>query len=315
MATETSNRDASMKVVSIGECMVEMALTPGSTAQIRFAGDTFNTAAYMSRLGLEVDYATAVGQGDPFSDGILGRMAEEGVGTSLVTQVPGRLPGLYAIERDEAGERRFFYWRGEAAVRDLFAVADVAALGEALNRAKLVYLSGITLAVIGEAGRARLVELLAQARAAGAAVAFDTNYRPRLWANPVAARAAIEAVVPHATYLSASEEDMAELYAEGPAATVARWAVGGAEVIARAPGTGLTVHEADGPYTPPPYPAVKAVDATGAGDSFNAAYLATRLKGGSPEAAVAAGRALAEVVVQHLGAIIPGAAMPILPKP
>jgi 2-dehydro-3-deoxygluconokinase len=303
-----------MKVVSIGECMVEMALVPDSSAQIRFAGDTFNTAAYMSRLGLAADYVTALGKDDPFSDGILARMAEEGVGTSLITQVPGRLPGLYAIERDEAGERRFFYWRGEAAVRDLFKVCDVAALGEALKQANLVYLSGITLAVIGDAGRARLAELLAQAAAAGAAVAFDTNYRARLWASPAAAREAIEAVVPHAAYLSASEEDLGELYAEGPAATVARWAAGGAEVIARSAGTGLKVHGPDGVYTPPPHPTVKALDATGAGDSFNAAYLATRLKGGSPETAVAAGRALAEVVVQHLGAIIPGAAMPNLPQ-
>lgn len=302
-----------MKVVSIGECMVEMALTPGSTTQMRFAGDTFNTAAYMSRLGMEVDYVTALGKDDPFSDGILGRMAEEGVGTSLITQVAGRLPGLYAIERDEAGERRFFYWRGEAAVRDLFAVCDVAALGAALNGASLVYLSGITLAVIGEAGRAKMVELLAQARAAGAQVAFDTNYRHRLWAGPAAARDAIEAVAPHATFLSASEEDLAELYAEGPAATVARWAAGGAEVIARSPGTGLAVHSPGGVFEAPPHALVKALDATGAGDSFNAAYLSARLRGASPAEAVAAGRALAQVVVQHLGAIIPRAAMPDLP--
>ena len=302
-----------MRVVSIGECMVEMALTQGGAAQIRFAGDTFNTAAYMSRLGLEVDYVTALGKDDPFSDGILGRMEEEGVGTSLITQVPGRLPGLYAIERDEAGERRFFYWRGEAAVRDLFSVCDVAALGAALNGAGLVYLSGITLAVIGEAGRAKMTELLGQARAAGAAVAFDTNYRPRLWSGPESARQAIEAAAPHATFLSASEEDLIELYDEGPAPTVARWAAGGAEVIARSPGTGLSVHGPGGLFEAPPHELVRAVDATGAGDSFNAAYLAARLRGASPAEAVAAGRGLAQVVVQHLGAIIPAAAMPDLP--
>jgi 2-dehydro-3-deoxygluconokinase len=304
-------RSGPIAVVAIGECMVEMALVPGAAAQIAFAGDTFNTAVYLSRLGLAVDYATAVGLGDPFSAGILERMAQEGIGAGLAAQVPGRLPGLYAIERDAAGERRFFYWRGEAAVRDLFAVSDVAALGRAMRAAGLVYLSGITLAVIGEAGRTRLAGLLAEAAAAGAAVAFDTNYRARLWADAATARAAIEAVVPHGAFVSASEEDLAELYAEGPAATVSRWAAGGAEVIARAAGTDVTVHGPDGAVAAPARPPVRVLDATGAGDSFNAAYLATRMQGGSVEAAVAAGRRLAQVVVQHLGAIIPATAMPI----
>ena len=39
----------------------------------------------------------------------------EGVKTDLMLRVPGRLPGLYLIETDAKGERRFYYWRDERA--------------------------------------------------------------------------------------------------------------------------------------------------------------------------------------------------------
>jgi 2-dehydro-3-deoxygluconokinase len=291
--------------------MVEMALVPGGDARLAYAGDTFNTAVYLSRLGLTVGYVTALGAGDPFSAGILKRMADEGISAELVAEAPGRLPGLYAIERDEAGERRFFYWRGEAAARDLMVLADIPALTSAMQGARLVYLSGITLAVIGAAGRAQLGQMLAQARAAGADIAFDTNYRPRLWSDAEEARAAFEAVVPLATFVSTSAEDILDLYAEGPAVTADRWAGLGPEVIARAPGTGVSVHRAGSVFEAPDSAPLAVTDATGAGDSFNAAYLVTRLAGGTPAEGVAAGRRLAAMVVQHLGAIIPIDAMPV----
>ena len=140
--------------------MVEMSLVDGGDARLAYAGDTFNTAVYLSRLGLDVGYVTALGAGDPFSAGILRRMAEEGISADLVAKAPGRLPGLYAIERDQAGERRFYYWRGESAARDLMVLADLPTLAAAMKRAKLVYLSGITLAVIGAAGLALLGDLV-----------------------------------------------------------------------------------------------------------------------------------------------------------
>src|SRR5207302_10712390 len=142
---------------------------------------TFNTAVYLQRLGLEVFYASAVGQGDPFSTGILAYLAEEGIGRELVVEAEGRLPGLYAIQRDAAGERSFFFWRSEAPARDYLKLVDLEVLRGALTAADLIVVSAITLAVIGAAGRSVLTSLLADAAAAGVAVAFDTNYRARLW--------------------------------------------------------------------------------------------------------------------------------------
>jgi 2-dehydro-3-deoxygluconokinase len=291
------------KIVAIGEVMAELSLGAERTASVGFAGDTFNTAVYLSRLGCETAYATVLGGEDPFTAAILGLMADEGVDTGLVARAAGRVPGLYAIERDENGERRFFYWRGEAPVREFAARADLDALQARTARADLAFLSAITLAVLGEAGREALVERLPAGK-----VGLDLNYRARLWAGPEAARDAIEAMAPLCRTISASAEDLEPLgLMDGPA----RWAAGGAEVVERTPDNTILVHRpgAD-PIRLPPGPTLKATDTTGAGDSFNAGYLAMRLNGGSIEEAVAAGRKLAGIVVQHRGAIIPRAAMP-----
>src|SRR5436190_24138566 len=105
-----------MTLVVIGECMGELSLEGGQAA-VGYAGDTFNTAIYLARLGLPVAYATAVGKGDPFSEGILALMAREGVRRELVVEVAGRLTGLYAIQRDARGERSFHYGREHRTVR------------------------------------------------------------------------------------------------------------------------------------------------------------------------------------------------------
>jgi 2-dehydro-3-deoxygluconokinase len=287
------------RVIAFGECMVELGVTEG----------TFNTAVYLSRLGVETAYATALGAGDRFSRGILAAMAAEGIGTDLVTQAEGRLPGLYAIERDAAGERSFFYWRSEAPVRDFFRLADLDAVGRAFGRAELIYLSGISLAVIGPAGRERLEEMLREAREAGAAIAFDPNYRARLWRSPQEAQAAVGNLAPLCRYISFSSEDVAALFPAGAAATAQAWAADGCEVVARDEDRSIRVYAGGEKSEFPPAPAPRVVDTTGAGDSFNAAYLAARLAGRPIAEAVSAAQALAGKVVGFPGAIIPRAEM------
>ena len=96
--------ESNSRVRSIGECMIELSDLGDGKLSRAYGGDTLNTAVYLARLGLPVDYATALGD-DPWSDEMLAFWAREGVGTDLVQRLPGRLPGLYMIKLSEDGER------------------------------------------------------------------------------------------------------------------------------------------------------------------------------------------------------------------
>jgi 2-dehydro-3-deoxygluconokinase len=97
-----------MRVASIGECMVEFSAATDGLFARGFGGDTLNTALYLARLGVDTSYVTALGD-DPLSDAMLAAWKAEGIKTDEVMCLPGRLPGLYMIERDARGERSFLY--------------------------------------------------------------------------------------------------------------------------------------------------------------------------------------------------------------
>ncbi|MGN6767528.1 MAG: sugar kinase, partial [Rhizobiaceae bacterium] len=174
-------------VASIGECMLELSGSGGDNWRMGFAGDTFNTLWTMRALlpdTAAADYVSAFGD-DPFSANQRGFMAEHGIGTARSPVVAGARPGLYAITLSGA-ERSFTYWRSDAAARQL--ASDPAALGESLAGRTLAYFSGFTLAILEPDARIVLFDALKKARAAGALVAFDPNYRARLWESEAAAR-------------------------------------------------------------------------------------------------------------------------------
>src|SRR6201986_2370172 len=109
------------RVACIGECMIELKQAGGGLYSRGFGGDTLNTAVYLARLGISVDYITALGD-DPLSDEMIAGWSAEGVGTSRVARLPGKLPGLYLISTDARGERRFFHWRDRGAAPSLLDI-------------------------------------------------------------------------------------------------------------------------------------------------------------------------------------------------
>lgn len=291
------------EVVVLGEVMVELHEAGGVTHR-GMGGDTFNTAVYLARTGAaRVRYATALGA-DHLSDEIVAAAEAEGVDTSLVARLADRLPGLYLVQVDAAGERRFLYWRHDSAARRMLD-GDVSGLGAALVAADWVVYSGITLAILTPDRRDALHALVAEARAAGTRVLFDPNHRAGLWESPVSARANTWTAVRSADVVIASDEDGAALFGARSAEDSARClATACSEVVVTAGVRSTVLAVEDGLHLVVP-PTVEVLDTTAAGDAFDAAYLGARLGGASPLAAIARGHALAARVVGHRGALRP----------
>jgi 2-dehydro-3-deoxygluconokinase len=302
--------NSSQRVAALGECMIELFRHPDGSLTMGFGGDTLNTAIYLARLDVAVDYVTALGD-DPNSDGMIAAWAAESVGTGHVLRVPGRLPGLYMIETDAAGERRFLYWRDMAPARDLFVLPDSPALVEALADYDLLYLSGISLAIWGERGRDVLFDLLDRVRRRGGRIAFDTNWRPRLWPDRATAQRAYDAMLQRTDIALPGVTDLRDLYDDADAAAVLHRvrAVGMPEIVLKLEAPGCIVSQDNADIDVPSEHVAKVVDTTAAGDSFSAGYLAARLTGFHPVDAARAAHRLAAIVIQHPGAIIPRAAM------
>ena len=298
--------DATGRLLAIGEVMAEIRTAGDDGFALGFAGDTYNTAVYAAReIGVPgaVAYLTRVGS-EPLSAALMERAAGEGIDTSHVAVDPDRNIGIYSVSTDAHGERSFHYWRADSAARRLFAVEETAMF---MPGAEIIYLSGITLAILAPAARHRLVEALAARRAAGTRIAFDSNYRPKLWEDAAAARAAMQALWEVTDIALPSIDDEMELFGDsGEAAVIDRFAERSWEGIAIKRGIrGPVSPHLDAAAHPDFPPADRVVDTTAAGDSFNGGYLAAFLAGKDEAARLAAGHALAARVVGAPGAIIP----------
>jgi 2-dehydro-3-deoxygluconokinase len=302
--------DKQRRVICVGEVMVELARGSDGRYGLAYGGDTFNTAVYLARAGVPVAYATALGD-DPYSDGIAALAAAEGVGTDLIVRVPGRTPGLYVIETDAGGERRFYYWRDTSPARDLFELPQWSIVADGLMTAGLIYFSGVTLSLYSNNGLGRLLAVIEMARNNGAKIAFDGNFRPRGWKGDVArTRTVFVEALKRVDIALPTFEDEALLWGDAsPEATVERLQAFGIGEIAVKNGPNSALVATAGAREQVPVPQiVEPVDTTAAGDSFNAAYLAARLAGEAPAPAATTAHRLAGEVIRHRGAIVPRAA-------
>lgn len=297
-----------IRIASIGECMIELRHVGATALDLAFGGDSFNTAAYLARVGsgrLQVDYVTAVGD-DPYSDAMVAAFTRESVGTTLVARLPGRLPGLYAIRVDAHGERSFYYWRREAAARSMLDGEAGERLAQTLPGYDWIYFSGITLSILADDARHRLFDILQAARDRGARIAFDTNYRPRGWPDRAEAQATITRAYRHADVALPTFPDEQALFGDAdPRVTAARIsALGPSEVAVKNGGEPVHIVGPAGALSIAVPPVDRVVDTTAAGDAFNAGYLAARIHGTDMQRAVQAGSRLAGAVIGERGAVI-----------
>lgn len=288
------------RIVCCGEGMLELSRR-GEDWKLGYGGDTLNTAIHLARLGHDVAYFTALGT-DPLSAKLRADWEAEGLDTSLILTHPTRNAGLYAITTDDAGERSFAYWRETSAAREMFDLADTDVRRRAAGGCDLFYHSLITTAVLNDNGRIALLLLAGMIRNQGGRVAFDGNYRPRLWETPEVARAMHDGAIRAADIGLPTLEDEQALSGAVDADTVAtQWRrLGCKETVVKLGADGCRLPE--GQVVPPPRK-LNPIDTSGAGDAFNAGYLDARLRGATPDEAALAGHEVAGWTVMRPGAI------------
>ena len=295
-----------MKIAAVGECMVEFSPDGSGAWRMGFAGDTFNALWTMRGLlpaTVQTDYISAFGD-DDFSRQQLTFFADHQIGTAESPCLKGGRPGLYAITLD-GHERSFTYWRSDAVARSL--ADDPALLRTNLAARDLIYFSGITLAILAAPARANLMQVLAEARAAGSRLAFDPNYRARLWPDVTEARSAITASLQIADIALPTHDDEKQLFGDAdPDATVRRLrGLGVPEFVVKDGGRPALLGTESGIEEIPATKAEQLVDTSGAGDAFNGAYLSARLQQHEPRTATHLAHRVAAIAIGTRGALTP----------
>ena len=292
---------SSPDVIGIGEVLVEFTRAADNSWSSGSAGDILNTCFYLARSGVRTGLVTRFGS-DPHTTSILQFLEEEGIDRRFARVSSSAENGRYYVSTNHAGERSFRYERAESAARQLLRELDPEPLFRYCSRARLLYLTGVTLAVVQRSDQ--LSRLLARVKEESSAViAFDPNVRPSLWASLEEARERMERFIPLVDIFLPSAEDITLLWgAERDREEL--WERMGLDHVVETRGEMGAILWRDGVRQE--FPLIERrspLDTTGAGDGFNAGYLAGVLKGWESERSVRAGEQVASRVVGVRGAI------------
>jgi 2-dehydro-3-deoxygluconokinase len=291
-------------IVCMGEPMLEFNQQPPGADGRRLyleghGGDTSNAAIAAARQGANVAIATALGQ-DSAGDSFISLWQREGVDTSCVVRDPENPTAVYFVTHSEKGHEFLFYRRASAA--SFYAPRHVPE--QVIAQSRFFYASGISQAISSNAADA-VFHAISIARANGVQVAFDTNYRARLW--PAArASAVIHAAVAQSDIALPTIDDARALTGLSEVEAVLDFYLRlGPKIVALKLGAeGAVLATPERRIRIPAYPC-RVVDSTGAGDTFCGSFLARLAAGEDPEAAARYAACAAAISTQGYGAVAP----------
>jgi 2-dehydro-3-deoxygluconokinase len=294
----------SVDLLCMGEPMLEFNQLPPAPDGARHyqeghGGDTSNAAIAAARQGARVGTITALGQDMP-GDSFMRLWQREGVDTSCVKRTDRYQTAVYFVTHDTAGHHFLHYRSGSAA--SMYAASDVPET--AIEAARILYVSGISQGISASACDA-VFAAIDIARRNGVKVAYDTNYRPRLW-PPSRAAAVMHAAMAHADYAFPGEEDVRTLTGlTDPDAMLDFYLrLGSKTVLLKMGEAGAYLATPDGRVRIPAHKVVP-VDATGAGDTFCGSFLARILAGDEPADAARYASVAAALKCTGYGAVGP----------
>lgn len=268
------------KLITIGETMA--ALTPNAPGALRYvsgygvrpAGAESNVAVGVAKLGVGAAWISRVGQ-DEFGHFLCNQTRSEGVDCSHLIFDPDHRTGVMFKETG-VGETKVYYYRENSAASHLTPEDLNPAL---FAEAEILHLSGIT-PVLSESCREMTLAAVRMAKEHGVMVSFDPNIRRKLWGKTDYAPLIRELTLQSEIVLLGLDEaqalfgtrDVHEvldiLFREGCARYVA----------VKDGGEGAWVADQTIREKIPPYPC-KPIEPIGAGDGFNAGFLAGLLQG------------------------------------
>lgn len=281
-------------VGSIGEGLFELGLaadSDGPVARVGFGGDAANTAVMAARMGAQSRLCGRVGC-DTVGDMLLGFWRSNGVDTGAVRRDPGGPTGIYVNSADPATGGHSFDYHRKASAGSRLGVADVTT--DFLRSLAVLHTTGVTLSISKSAAQA-VREASARAHQAGAVVSFGVNHRAGL--NPDDDQ--LRQAACGADIVFASIEDVRAILGLERPLEVQR-ALGCDELVLTGGPAGAGVVW-EGAEHAAAAPAVEVVDAAGAGDALAGAYLAARVRGEPPPAALALGVTAASLACRAHG--------------
>ncbi len=287
--------------------MAELSHRQENLYAVGFAGDSFNTLWYARAVSdeskVKIKFVSAVGT-DELSDNFMSLLSENNIDASAVTRHENRTIGLYLISLDAHGERSFTYWRSQSAARTLADSPSV--LSASLVGVDCIFFSGITLAILNMHQRQTLFDCLSTCKKNGALIAFDSNFRPKLWESE---RAMIDATIQgyqvSSLALPTRQDEMSIFCDASEHAIVDRIrSYGVSEVVIKNGPADCSVWIDDQRFIVPAAAVPQPVDTTGAGDSFNGAYIASRLEGKTGQESARAAHKIAAQVIMSRGALV-----------
>jgi fructokinase len=252
------------EVVTLGEALVD--LVPAGEAAWTFiarpGGAPANVAVALARLGSSVAFIGRVGR-DPLGHLVAQALAGAGVDLRALQVDEARHTPVAFVLQTASDLDRFLIYRSETADGALEFNAEAAAL---VAKARVLHLGTTSLA--SERSRAATYAALEAARGHDVIVSLDANLRPSAWDAHDHLFAEARSLLPaaHIVKLTLDELRALELTAE----TILQ---AGARVVLITEGAAGATASTQAGTIRVPAPDVPLVDATGAGDAFDAAFL------------------------------------------
>ena len=288
-------------LIGIGECLIELFEEAPHTYRQSVAGDVFNTLFYASRLGLKTGFISNFGN-DDLTKYIVELMDRERIDRACTTRSENKTNGLYLISTKQSGEPYYSFWRNDSAAKETLQKISLMKLEEYILSAKYFHFSAIALAVLNES---EILVSLLQKLHGHLTITFDTNFRKRLWNDITLLKAFIETASSYVDILFVSNTDDENIYGKRAAEEAIKYYVlhGYDTIIFKQGSDDVLAWDGKQILRVPTFKNVKVIDATAAGDAFNAGFISAQIHGRNIEDSIRTGNGCAAFVVTRRGGL------------